>query len=144
MESPGARSRPARGRGWSRPCWGPRSCACCSTASRWPPPFPRSAGTSGSKPAQVQWVVSLYSISIGSVMLLGGRCSDAFGARRVLTGALGLCAAGGIVAGCAPSVALLLAGRVAQGSRPRPHCRRRCPSPRRCSRASPGRAGSTR
>jgi predicted MFS family arabinose efflux permease len=76
------------------------------------PPIGRHFGLG---PAQLQWVVSLYSISIGSFMLLGGRCSDAFGARRVLTGALGVCAAGGIVAGCAPSVALLLAGRVAQG-----------------------------
>src|SRR5690348_7390179 len=63
----------------------------------------------------LQWVVSLYSISIGSVMLLGGRSCDVFGARRVLVGSLVVCAAGGLLAGLAPSLGVLLAGRVVQG-----------------------------
>ncbi len=65
--------------------------------------------------AQLQWVVSLYSISIGAVMLFGGRCSDVLGARRTLTAGLAVSAAGALVAGWAPSVDVLLAGRVAQG-----------------------------
>jgi MFS family permease len=69
----------------------------------------------GLEPAQLQWVVSLYSISIGTFMLFGGRCSDVIGARRTLTVSLALSAAGGIMAGCAPSVSVLLAGRVLQG-----------------------------
>jgi MFS family permease len=68
------------------------------------------------EPAQLQWVVSLFSISIGAFMLFGGRCSDVIGARRTLTASLALSATGAIMAGCAPSVGVLLAGRVVQGS----------------------------
>ena len=67
------------------------------------------------EPGELQWVVSLFSISIGSFMLLGGRACDVLGARRVLTGSLALCAVGGVLAGASPSVAFLLTGRVVQG-----------------------------
>lgn len=66
-------------------------------------------------PGELQWVVSLFSISIGSFMLLGGRVCDVLGARRVLVGCLALCAVGGVLAGVAPSFGVLLAGRVVQG-----------------------------
>jgi MFS family permease len=69
----------------------------------------------GIEPAQLQWVVSLYSISIGAVMLFGGRCSDVLGARRTFTASLTLSAAGAMMAGWAPTVDVLLAGRTAQG-----------------------------
>src|SRR5213595_2034337 len=45
-------------------------------------------------PSDLQWVVSLYSIAIGSVMLLGGRSCDVVGARQVLVGSLVVCAVG--------------------------------------------------
>jgi MFS family permease len=67
------------------------------------------------EPSGLQWVVSLFSICIGSFMLLGGRACDVLGARRVLMASLAVCAAGGLIAGCAPSFGVLLAGRVAQG-----------------------------
>jgi predicted MFS family arabinose efflux permease len=66
-------------------------------------------------PGRLQWVVSLFSVSIGACMLLGGRCCDVLGARRVLAGGLALCVVGGALAGAAPSYSLLLAGRVLQG-----------------------------
>jgi MFS family permease len=66
-------------------------------------------------PGELQWVVSLFSISAGSFMLLGGRACDVLGARRVLMGSLAVCALGGVLTGAAPSVAVLLAGRVLQG-----------------------------
>ena len=67
------------------------------------------------EPAELQWVVSLFSISIGSFMLLGGRACDVLGARRVLAGSLALCALGGLLAGASPAIGVLLAGRVVQG-----------------------------
>ena len=67
------------------------------------------------EPAELQWVVSLFSISIGSFMLLGGRACDVLGARRVLAGSLALCALGGLLAGASPTIGVLLAGRVVQG-----------------------------
>jgi len=67
------------------------------------------------EPGELQWVVSLFSISIGSFMLLGGRACDVLGARRVLIGSLGLCIIGGLLAGMSPSVGVLLTGRVVQG-----------------------------
>src|SRR4051795_12855150 len=67
------------------------------------------------EPGELQWVVSLFSISIGSFMMLGGRACDVLGARRVLSGSLALCATGGVVAGASQSVGFLLVGRVVQG-----------------------------
>lgn len=67
------------------------------------------------EPSDLQWVVSLFSICIGSFMLLGGRACDVLGARRVLTASLVVCAAGSLLAGWGPSYAVLLTGRVLQG-----------------------------
>jgi predicted MFS family arabinose efflux permease len=66
-------------------------------------------------PGALQWVVSLYSLSIGALLILGGRVSDLWGRRRVLVASLALTAAAGLLAGLAPSLPLLLAGRVSQG-----------------------------
>ena len=34
--------------------------------------------------AQLQWIVSAYVLGYGGLLLLGGRCADLFGRRRVL------------------------------------------------------------
>ena len=34
--------------------------------------------------AQLQWIVSAYVLGYGGFLLLGGRCADVFGRRRVL------------------------------------------------------------
>jgi EmrB/QacA subfamily drug resistance transporter len=69
----------------------------------------------GLRPAALQWVVSLYSVSIGALLVLGGRVCDLWGRRRVLVASLALCSVAGLLAGLAPNVPLLLAGRVLQG-----------------------------
>src|SRR3982750_2276533 len=66
-------------------------------------------------PAALQWVVSLYSLSIGALLVLGGRVCDLWGRRRVLVASLALCTAAGLLAGLAPGLPVLLAGRVLQG-----------------------------
>src|SRR6478735_9940161 len=34
--------------------------------------------------AELQWIVSAYVLGYGGLLLLGGRCADLFGRRRVL------------------------------------------------------------
>ncbi|MGW8361225.1 MFS transporter [Streptomyces wedmorensis] len=61
------------------------------------------------------WVVTAYTLCFGGLMLLGGRLSDALGARRVLLAGLALFTTASLACGLAPNAAVLLTGRVAQG-----------------------------
>ncbi|MEV0277516.1 MFS transporter [Streptomyces sp. NPDC050610] len=65
--------------------------------------------------AGTQWVMTAYTIPLGGMLLLGGRCSDRYGRRPVLVGGLGLFAAGLLLAAVAPAPWLLLAARMLQG-----------------------------
>src|SRR5689334_17328371 len=67
------------------------------------------------RPGALQWVVSLYSLSIGAFLVLAGRVCDLWGRRRVLVASLALCTAAGLLAGLAPDLPLLLLARVLQG-----------------------------
>lgn len=61
------------------------------------------------------WMVAAYSLAFGGLLLLGGRLSDTVGARRAFAaGLIGFTLASAL-AGTAPTVGLLLAGRAAQG-----------------------------
>jgi EmrB/QacA subfamily drug resistance transporter len=65
--------------------------------------------------ASVQWVVSGYALAFALALVPAGRLGDAVGRRRIFLGALAgfvLCSA---AAGAAPTAALLVAARVAQG-----------------------------
>ncbi|MFC7529796.1 MFS transporter [Actinoplanes sp. GCM10030250] len=66
-------------------------------------------------PEHLQWVVTLYSLSIGGFLLLGGRVCDLWGRRRLIVASLGVTAAGLLLSGVASATAPLLAGRVLQG-----------------------------
>jgi predicted MFS family arabinose efflux permease len=66
-------------------------------------------------PATLQWVVTAYSLSIGGFLVLAGRVCDVWGRRRLIVASLLLTAAGLLVSGLAPGLALLLTGRVMQG-----------------------------
>lgn len=61
------------------------------------------------------WVVTAYTLCFGGLMLLGGRLSDALGARRVLLAGLVLFTAASLACGLAPNAGVLLGGRIAQG-----------------------------
>jgi MFS family permease len=69
----------------------------------------------GISPGQLQWVVTLYSLSIGGFLVLGGRVCDMWGRRRLIVASLTLTAGGLVVSGTAPALVPLLAGRVLQG-----------------------------
>ncbi|MGW1177322.1 MFS transporter [Kitasatospora sp. NPDC002543] len=61
------------------------------------------------------WAVTAYTLCFGGLMLLGGRLSDAFGARRLLVTGLLLFTTASLVVGLAGNATVLIGGRLAQG-----------------------------
>lgn len=62
-----------------------------------------------------QWVANGYLLALASLILIGGSLGDIFGERRVFTiGVVGF-GATSLVCALAPSIEVLVAGRVAQG-----------------------------
>ena len=66
--------------------------------------------------ADRQWVITAYTLSFASLLLVGGRVADRIGRRRALLVGLGGFAAASALAGAAPTFAVLLAGRALQGA----------------------------
>ena len=77
--------------------------------------LPRIGASFRLEPSSLQWVVTLYSLSIGGLLLLGGRLADLVSRRLLVVGCLVLATVGCLVAAVAPYFWLLLAGRVMQG-----------------------------
>lgn len=64
----------------------------------------------------IPWLGASYALSLGSLLVLGGRIGDKFGQRRTfLVGLIGFMV-GSALAGLAPSAGILIAARVVQGS----------------------------
>jgi EmrB/QacA subfamily drug resistance transporter len=63
----------------------------------------------------LQWVVTGYTLTLASFLLLGGALGDRFGRRRVFSIGIIWFTAASIVCGVAPSVELLVAARIVQG-----------------------------
>jgi MFS family permease len=63
----------------------------------------------------LQAVISAYAVTSAGFLLLGGRAADVLGRRRVLVTGLALYAGASLMGALAPSPAVLLAGRAAQG-----------------------------
>jgi EmrB/QacA subfamily drug resistance transporter len=66
-------------------------------------------------PAQLQWVVSGYTLAFGLVPVLGGRLGDDHGRRLMFQFGVGSFAATSLFAGVAPTAGILIAARVLQG-----------------------------
>ncbi|MER6181807.1 MFS transporter [Streptomyces sp. NPDC001652] len=66
--------------------------------------------------AALTWVVSGYALTFGSLMLLGGRAADLFGAKQVVLAGLAVFTAASLAAGLATDAPLLLGARIAQGA----------------------------
>jgi MFS family permease len=66
-------------------------------------------------PAQLQWIVTGYALTFGSLLLVGGRAADVLGRRRVFMGGLTVFALASIACGVAQSGVLLVAARMVQG-----------------------------
>jgi EmrB/QacA subfamily drug resistance transporter len=63
----------------------------------------------------LSWVFNAYVVAFGGLLLLGGRLSDLFGARRVFATGLVALGVGSLVAGLADTVGAEIAGRAVQG-----------------------------
>jgi MFS family permease len=72
-------------------------------------------GELGFSAASLQWVVTGYALSFGSLLLLGGRLGDVLGRRRLLLAGLWLFGAASIACGLAASPVMLVAARFVQG-----------------------------
>lgn len=65
--------------------------------------------------AALQWTVTAYSLSLASLILLGGSLGDRFGRRRVFVIGVTWFATASLLCGLAPSAPLLIAARALQG-----------------------------
>ena len=63
----------------------------------------------------LQWVVDAYTLVFAGLLLTGGALGDRLGARRVFNAGMVLFTTASALCGAAPSIAVLVAARVAQG-----------------------------
>jgi EmrB/QacA subfamily drug resistance transporter len=70
----------------------------------------------GFAPAQLQWVVTGYALTFGSLLLLGGRLGDLLGRRRLLLLGLVLFGLASLTCGLALSPLMLTLSRFVQGA----------------------------
>ena len=97
----------------SRRCSAPGSRS--STARSSTSPCPPSRRTSTPAPAELQWVVNAYLVTLSAFVLLGGSLGDRYGRKRVfLLGLAGFTGAS-LLCGLAPNVGVLIAARSVQG-----------------------------
>jgi len=77
------------------------------------PHIQTALGFSGSG---LEWVVNIYALVLGGLLLLGGRVGDQLGRRRMFVTGLLLFSAASLAGGLATSQAWLLAARAVQGA----------------------------
>jgi EmrB/QacA subfamily drug resistance transporter len=78
--------------------------------------LPQMQADLGFTQQNLSWVFNAYVVAFGGLLLLGGRLSDLFGARRVFTAGWAVLLVGSAVAGLAGTVGVELAGRAIQGA----------------------------
>ncbi len=66
-------------------------------------------------PAQMQWVVDIYTLVLASLLMLAGATGDRFGRRRVFQTGLALFAVGSLACSLGPTIDLLIGARLLQG-----------------------------
>lgn len=69
----------------------------------------------GAGRAALSWVITGYAIAFAAALVPAGRVADRAGRRRTYLGGLLAFAAGSLICGLAPNLAVLLLGRVVQG-----------------------------
>jgi EmrB/QacA subfamily drug resistance transporter len=65
--------------------------------------------------ASLQWTVTSYTLTLSSLILLGGACGDRFGRRRVFVVGVAWFAVASMLCGLAPNAGWLIASRALQG-----------------------------
>lgn len=64
----------------------------------------------------IQWTISAYMLSLGSLFIVGGRLGDIFGRRQVLLSGIAVFGLSSVACAAAPSLGALVAFRVLQGA----------------------------
>ncbi|MFE4492372.1 MFS transporter [Streptomyces niveus] len=77
--------------------------------------LPKMQADLGFSQENLSWVFNAYVVAFGGLLLLGGRLSDLFGAKRLFTAGWLVLAAGSLAAGLASEVWVELSGRALQG-----------------------------
>jgi EmrB/QacA subfamily drug resistance transporter len=77
--------------------------------------LPRIQAALGFSGAGLEWVVNAYALTLGGLLLLGGRAGDLLGRRRMFVIGLLLFSAASLAGGFATSQAWLLTARAVQG-----------------------------
>jgi DHA2 family methylenomycin A resistance protein-like MFS transporter len=65
--------------------------------------------------AELQWVVSAYTIAFAALILTAGALGDRIGAKRVFVSGFAIFTAASLACALAPNAAILIAARAAQG-----------------------------
>jgi EmrB/QacA subfamily drug resistance transporter len=77
--------------------------------------LPRIAFDLHSSPTDLQWVISVYMLTLGAFMVPAGRIGDIFGRRKALLSGIVLFGVASVLCALAPSVPLIVAFRALQG-----------------------------
>lgn len=78
--------------------------------------LPAAQAELGFTDAARQWVITLYALCFGALMVPGGRLGDVIGLQRCITGGITGFAAASLIGGLAGNTQVLLAGRALQGA----------------------------
>jgi EmrB/QacA subfamily drug resistance transporter len=70
----------------------------------------------GMPAAELQWIVTGYALTFGSLLLAGGRLADLLGRRRLLVAGLVLFALASVACGLAEWPVMLIVARIVQGA----------------------------
>ena len=78
--------------------------------------LPKIQADVGFTPDTLSWVFNAYVVALGGLLLLSGRLSDLFGAKRLFSVGWVVLAAGSLAAGLADSTAVEISARAVQGA----------------------------
>lgn len=77
--------------------------------------FPEIVREYGASTADVSWIVTLYNICFGSLLVVAGKTADQVGRKRLFIIGVAVFGVGSVLCAVAPSLGLLIAGRAVQG-----------------------------
>nr|WP_255497283.1 MULTISPECIES: MFS transporter [unclassified Mycolicibacterium] len=77
--------------------------------------LPRIAADLDTTTTDLQWVISVYMLTLGAFMVPAGRIGDIFGRRRALLAGIALFGVASVDCAIAPDAGLLIAARAVQG-----------------------------